>query len=113
MSYFLLSKNLIPSIEEAMQGSWWGNVNGEKKMAWVSWPNLCKSKKLRGLGFRDIRVFSYALLAKQCWRIFSNPESFLSCIFRARYFPSRSFLNASLGNRPSATGRSLLPARSY
>lgn len=56
-------------------------------------------------GFRDIRAFNLALLAKQRWRLLMYPDSILGQIYRARYFPMGTFHNAALGNRHSATWR--------
>ncbi|KAL0316167.1 UNVERIFIED_CONTAM: putative mitochondrial protein [Sesamum radiatum] len=51
------------------------------------------------------------MLAKQCWRVFTNPHSLLGRLLKARYFPHSSFLDAPLSSRPSLTWRSLLSAR--
>lgn len=110
MSCFLLPGNLVTSIEAAIREFWWGNGK-KRKMAWVAWSQLCRSKRQGGLGLRDLRSFNLALLAKQGWRILTNPDSLMARILEARYFPHGNFLQAKPGSRPSATWSSILKAR--
>lgn len=112
MSCFQLPLYLIRSMESAIQRYWWGN-GASRKMASASWAQLCKPKRCGGMGFRDLRSFNLVLLAKQCLRILTNAESLVCRLFKAKYFPTFSVLEASLGGRPSATWRSILTARNY
>ena len=87
---------------------WWGifglgQKNQESKIAWIGWKKMCKPKSLEGLGFRNLQAFNLALLAKQAWRILTNPRSLAACILKAKYFPYCDVLNASLGSKPSYT----------
>lgn len=82
-------------------------------MAWTSWSVLCKAKDLGGMGFRDLRTFNIALLSKQCWRLMMHPDSLLGRIFQARYFPNATFLEATMGSRPSATWLSIMQVRPF
>jgi len=63
------------------------------------------------LGFKDLNCFNKALLAKQGWRLCQNPSSLLGSILKATYFLNSSFLEASLGKRPSYAWRSIFLAR--
>jgi len=64
-----------------------------------------------GMGFKDLSAFNLAMLGKQAWKFLSEPQSLVSGIFKARYFPTRSFLNANIGHNPSYVWRSILCAR--
>ena len=52
-------------------------------------------------------MFNLALLAKQAWRILTNPYSLAARILKAKYFPYVDILNASLGSSPLYTWRSI------
>lgn len=112
MSCFELPLYLIRSLESAITKFWWSG-GGKRKAAWTSWSDLCKPKKCGGLSFRDLRSFNLALLAKQSWRLLQFPDSLMSKVFKAKYFPHSKYLEATLGSRPSATWRGILKARTF
>lgn len=91
--------------------SGWGQKRDERKMAWLSWDKLCNSKAEGGLGFRQLKQFNLALLAKQRWRIQTQHESLVCRVYKAKYFPCTDFIHASLGTHPSYTWRSLMAAQ--
>ena len=64
---------------------------------------MCKPKSQEGMGFRNLQAFNLALLAKQAWRILTNPGSLVARILKAKYFPFCDILHANLGSNPSYT----------
>ena len=72
---------------------------------------MCVPKIDGGLGFRNLHFFNTALLAKQSWRLLNNPHSLFFRVFKARYFPRSTFLEAQLGFNPSFLWRSILSGR--
>ena len=90
-----------------MRKFWWGQRGQESKTAWVSWKEMCKSKSSGGMGFRNLQAFNLAMLAKQGWRLISNPNSLVAQIFKARYYPHGDIFHAKLGSSPSYTWRSI------
>lgn len=111
MSVFKLPKDLCGKFTSAMREFWWSSGGNSRKLPWVAWDKLCKSKEEGGLGFHDLALFNQALLGKQAWRIFSQPESLVARILKSPYFKISSFLDASIGVRPSYTWRSILHGR--
>lgn len=61
-------------------------------------------QKMRGLGFRDLKAFNLAPLAKQGWRLLSNPQFLLARVPKDKYFPHCNFIQAKLGVTRSRVG---------
>ena len=68
---------------------------------------MCKSKLEGGMGFRDLRAFNLAMLAKQGWRMLFNPSSLMTRLYKAKYFPNGDILNVNLGSQPSYAWKSI------
>ncbi|XP_023880426.1 uncharacterized protein LOC111992797 [Quercus suber] len=83
MSCFQLPKSLYDDLEKMVRSFRWGQKHQEPKMAWVGWKTMCKLKSQGGMGFRNLKAFNLALLAKQAWRILSNLSTFVARILRA------------------------------
>ncbi|XP_023879645.1 uncharacterized mitochondrial protein AtMg00310-like [Quercus suber] len=64
------------------------------------------------MGFRDLKAFNLALLAKQGWYLLHNTNSLFHHVFQAKYFASRSFLEDQLNKRPSFAWQSIMAAKS-
>ena len=90
---------------------WWGQNNGVDKMAWLSWEKMCTPKECGGMGFKDLKTFNLALLAKQGWRLQTCTNSLFHYVFLAKYFPHGDFLFASLGTKLSYAWRSIFSAQ--
>ena len=107
MSCFQLPKTLCKDLENMMRNFWWGQRNEENKIAWVSWRRMCKSNFYGGMGFRNLQAFNLAMLAKQGWRILTNPNSLMARVYKAKYFPHVDVLNSKKGSNPSYAWRSI------
>ena len=90
-----------------MRKFWWGQRGQESRITWVSWRRMCKSKLVGGMGFRNLQAFNLAMLAKQGWRLISNPNSLVAQIYRARYYPHGDVFHSKLGSSPSFTWRNI------
>ena len=43
---------------------WWRQKKEERKIAWLSWEKMCEPKCDGGMGFKNLKLFNKALLAK-------------------------------------------------
>ena len=111
MSCFKLPESLCQELSSMISNFWWGQKANERKISWVAWDKMCNPKAVGGLGFRDLKAFNLALLAKQGWRLLLNTNSLLHQVFKAKYFAEGSFLDAQLGSKPSFAWRSIWAAK--
>ena len=88
MSVFKLPAAVCDDLTKLMRQYWWGVEKGKRKMAWLAWDKMVLPKRMGGLGFRDMRAFNQALLAKQAWRLIDNPHSLVARLLQAKYYPS-------------------------
>ncbi|KAG7599291.1 Ribonuclease H-like superfamily [Arabidopsis suecica] len=61
-----------------------------------------------GLGMRDIKDFNVALFAKQSWRLMKHPQSLLARLYKTKYYPKSSLLEAGTKWRSSHAWKSIL-----
>ncbi len=111
MNVFLLPKWVCSELKGIIRQFWWGQKGGDKKVNWLAWKKMCVSKFHGGMGFRDLESFNLALLAKQGWRLIHESQSLFAKVFKAKYFPNCSFLQAKVKPGCSYVWRSLAASR--
>ncbi|XP_074342618.1 uncharacterized protein LOC141680232 [Apium graveolens] len=62
----------------------WGNGGTNRGIRWMSYERLCTVKEDGGLGFKSLRTFNVAMLAKQAWRLINNVNPLVTNLMRAR-----------------------------
>ena len=63
------------------------------------------------MGFKDLALFSDAFLAKQAWRLLRNKDSLFYKVFKSKFFPHCSNLEAKENSGGSYAWRSILKGR--
>jgi len=86
MGCFKLPIGLCDNIESLIRKFWWGQRGDKRKIHWLRWDELTKSKLVGGMGFRDVAMFNNSLLAKKAWRLLHNKESLFYKVFKAHFF---------------------------
>lgn len=68
---------------------------------------MCNLKDKDGMGFRDLAKFNIALIAKQGWRLITNPDSLLAQVLKSKYYLETDFLHSNLKSSASFTWKSI------
>ncbi|XP_021715945.1 uncharacterized protein LOC110683843 [Chenopodium quinoa] len=111
MSVFKLPSSFCDELRSLVAQFWWGKKQGERKIHWLSWKKLCRPKKEGGMGLRDPKLFNWALLGKQAWRLVLKPGTLIEQVLKGRYYPNSTFMEANLGVNSSYTWRGIAEAR--
>jgi len=112
MSVFLLSGSLINEIEKMLNSFWWGhNLANSRGLHWLSLERLSVPKVFGGMGFKGLKAFNMAMVGKQAWKLVSTPESLITRLLKAKYFPRSDYFGASIGHNPSYVWRSIWSAK--
>ena len=72
---------------------------------------MTKYKMVGGMGFRDLAMFNDSLLAKQAWRLWHNKTSLFYKVFKARFFPNTTIMDAANSRMGSYAWKSILRGR--
>jgi hypothetical protein len=108
MSCFDITRTLCDELSAMVSRYWWSQQDKKHKIHWLSWEKLTRSKKKGGLGFRDLHLFNLAMLARQAWRLLTNPDSLCGKVLKAKYFPNSSILECQVKEGISYSWRSIL-----
>lgn len=101
MSCFLLPDCILDPIVSSTRKYWWSGKANERGWTHVAWQKVCLPKRKGGIGFRDLKLFNLALLAKQVWRLLCFNDSLCFKVLSSKYFPHGNVLEARHGDRPS------------
>jgi len=107
MSVFLLPGTVQAELTRSIRRFWWGESSCKRKTHWIAWDKFTKPKGLGGLGFRDLKVFNQALLARQAWRLIDRPASLCARVLKAKYYPNGQLLDMAFPANQSQTWRAI------
>mgnify|MGYP000934500716 CR=1 FL=1 len=110
MSYFQLPMSLCHEIEVMIKNFFWGQHGERRKIHSKNWESLCLPRIEGGMGFKELRKFNDAMLAKQVWQLVHDKESLFYLVFKAKFFPSGDIFSAQVKSG-SYAWRSILKAR--
>jgi hypothetical protein len=68
-------------------------------------------KKDGSMSFKNLSVFNVAMLGKQGCRIMTNPNTLISRLYKAKYYPHCDFLEATLGHKLNFVWRSIFKSK--
>ncbi|KAM0033825.1 hypothetical protein Hdeb2414_s0016g00490411 [Helianthus debilis subsp. tardiflorus] len=76
LSLSVAPKCILNKLESIRRDFVWGFFETNKKLRWVKWEGLLKSKNRGGLGIGNLTDFNNAMLSKWWWRFKSDPNQF-------------------------------------
>lgn len=91
MCVFRLPDKLCNKIDVVLTRLLWAGADKDRGIHWINWAEMGRPKRDRGIGFRNLKDFNIALLAKQCWRLIHDPDSLWAQVLKERYFLNVSF----------------------
>jgi hypothetical protein len=107
MSIFKLPAGFHDDYTRLVRNFWWGEDEEKRKVHWESWDVLTRPKNFGGMGFRDMRLLNQAMLARQCWRIVSKPNSLCARLLKSIYYPSGNFMDTVFRQDASPSWRGI------
>jgi hypothetical protein len=103
MSVFKLPLGLCDELTKMIRRYWWGAQRGKRKTHWVAWDIMLRPKDYGGMGFRDMRLFNQALLARQAWRLIQYPDTLCAQLLKAKYYPNGCLTDTVFTGNGSST----------
>ena len=110
MSIFKFPMTLCDELSQIIRNFWWGDEENRRRTHRLAWEKLTKSKGEGGMGFRDLRLFNQALLAKQAWRLLVFPDSLCAKVMKAKYYPHGHLIDIVFPQDTSFLGKELCMA---
>lgn len=113
MMSYKMPITLCDKMQKMINAFWWSASERKKPIHWVKASVLAKEKVDGGMGFRNLSLLNDAFLIKQAWRMFTEPELFVSKVFKGRYFSRVGLPEAGIGSRPSHVWRGIFKIKSF
>jgi hypothetical protein len=108
MGVFKFPVGLTEDLSKIVRDFWWGDEENRRRMHWMSWEKMTRPKSQGGVGFRDLRIFNQALLARQAWRLIHFPDSLCARVLKAKYYPSGDLLDTAFIQKTSQSWQGVI-----
>jgi hypothetical protein len=108
MGIFKFPVGLLEDLSKIVRNFWWGDEHDRRRMHWMSWDKMTRPKSQGGIGFRDLRIFNQALLARQAWRLIHLPDTLCARLLKARYYPAGNLLDTAFIQNTSASWQGVM-----
>jgi hypothetical protein len=103
MGVFKLPLGLCDELTKMIRRYWWGAEGAKRKTHWIGWDSMMRPKTHGGIGFRDMRLFNQALLARQAWRLIQFPNTLCAQLLKAKYYPNGFLIDTVFSGNGSTT----------
>ena len=84
-----LPERISSGIDRVNRNFLWGTSNSSRRIHWIGWQKVTKSKKEGGLGFQTAKDQNTALLAKLNWRLHAEQDALWTQVLKRKYCSSR------------------------
>ena len=84
-----------------------GSIKWEKQGAVVFMGGDDNAKRDRGMGFRDLKLFNQALLARQAWRLIYYADSLCARLLKAKYYRQGKLTETAFPSNASPTWKAI------
>ncbi|KAK9756044.1 hypothetical protein RND81_01G069400 [Saponaria officinalis] len=69
---FLLPRGVIREIDRLCHSFLWGQNDGQHKLVFLRWSNVCRPRRQGGFDIREILSWNKTLLVRMIWRLQNN-----------------------------------------
>ena len=112
MCCFKLPLGLCHEIEKLIRGFWWGQWGDRRKIHWVKWEKNVWSKIWRWHGFQGIIIIQWCSFIQTNMEVATQHKFFFFYkVFKSKFFPNCSIMEANEGYWGSYAWRSILKGR--
>jgi len=70
------------------------------------WKRLSTTKVFGVMCFKSLKAFNMAMVGKHSWKLVSNPDSLITHLLKAKYFPRVDYYGAIIDHNPNYVLRS-------
>jgi hypothetical protein len=88
-----------------------GGDEKKRKIHRKKWEDIAIPKCAGGMGFRDFQLFNQSMLAKQAWRLISNPDSLCARVLQGKYYHDSDLMSAKKKQNASNIWNAILYGR--
>lgn len=98
-----LPGRILEGIDRVNQNLLWGSSESARKIHWVGWKKVTKSKEEGGLGLHFAREINIALLAKLNWRFHTEGGALWAQVLKMKYCSARRVSPTNPNKLPSSS----------